>query len=454
MSGCKWLWWVISITILINISTVGWAGIRFAEKPTLVYSKKNWRLFTVNFRVDKDYTDPKTERNRPFKWEVGLYDSQNKFIKPFPGFQENLLVKNGIVKQDIEVSEVGKYRITVRIQYADKKDCRKGHCSQIHDVDLFEVKRPRSKIYALIIGIDHYKDDSIANLHFPDDDADSIEQFLVGVLGVPRKQIKKLTSKEASRSNIVEAIRDFRVQVSSEDILIVYYSGHGVLYRDKFYFAPYDSIKSFDMDWFNYDAYISLESWSEYLRTQAKYLILIQDSCFAGCFIKESVGIFWNNYWAKDFGSRTRHAILASLPSQQAYEVYLDQKGDLKFATQTYPTPENKKVKGHGLFTYALLHAIEQIVAEKKIEIDLNHDRKCGETPCLKAEENVSSKVKENNIEIGLFRLYTILADYMEKFVCKHKNEMKQMTQEPMYSGFVVGKGPFLKHYELLNKGQ
>jgi hypothetical protein len=411
--------------------------------------------------VDKDHDDPETELARSFKCEVELYDSQNKLKNIFhcvtkddesevryiiPNLKSEEYRKRFV---EIQVPDIGKYKMIVNIGYAGRQSCS-GQCFQSYEFD-HTVKGLPTRIFALIIGIDRYKDEAL-NLHFPDDDADSIEQFLVGVLEVPRKHIKKLTSKKATKSNIWKAIQELKKEVTSEDILIVYYSGHGFLLEKDFFFAPHEAIQSPEVDWFG--DYISIYQWNSWLNIKIKYLILFQDSCFSGALIDDSMRNFWNKYWKQKFGSKQRYAILASLPSQKAYEVFIAQNGVLKFATQPNSTHENAKVNGHGLFTYALLYAIEQIIEEDNIRIDLNHDKKCGKKPCSKAEKHVGSKIKENKTKIGLLIVYQKLAVFMEQFTSQHKEELNQGSQTPMLPGDISGAVPTLMHHELLFRGQ
>jgi hypothetical protein len=395
------------------------------------------------------------------------------------------LKSNTKVESFVEVPSPGEYEVTVTVKYLDNKECVKGQCSLSEDLGLVLVKKPRPKLYAIIIGIDSYKDKrDIHPLRFSDDDARSFKRFLMEVLGVPREQIFFLTSDggdeididkdqwgdfKAGRDNIKKAIHSVKRRVTRDDMVFVYYSGHGFRWRDKWYIVPYDAEiavpKSRDLYDLYHGRFIIFNDWKDWLRgISAGHVVLIQDSCFSGAVAgddsflvreinigllddldKEKIKNQWNDYWSK-FRSESRQALLASLPHEQAYEVYIANNKELKIVTyENIPSD----ARGHGLFTFALLNAIEQ-----KIGIDLNDDDECGGKPCWNQVDNISDQMKKNKIAIDLKFVYKRLSEFMTQYIDQHKDEMRQKVQHPNYVEHTVGQPLEIVHYHLLQEGR
>ena len=83
--------------------------------------------------------------------------------------------------------------------------------------------------YAVIIGISSYRNRSL-NLHFAADDAAAIRTFLLDPQGggVRRANMLYLTNEDATASSIRTALFTFLTRPSAEDLVFVYFAGHGV----------------------------------------------------------------------------------------------------------------------------------------------------------------------------------------------------------------------------------
>ncbi len=84
-------------------------------------------------------------------------------------------------------------------------------------------------IYALIIGISDYKDDSIKKLRFAHRDAELFAQYLSSPAGgsVPKEHIKLLTNQNATISNIYTEKQWLEENAKKNDLVFFYFSGHG-----------------------------------------------------------------------------------------------------------------------------------------------------------------------------------------------------------------------------------
>jgi len=90
------------------------------------------------------------------------------------------------------------------------------------------ISKP-SSLFALLIGIDEYKHDSLNNLNASVADAKAVKRYLETSLGVPASQIKALYNHEATRDAIIDNISALKTNPSiyNGDPILIYYSGHG-----------------------------------------------------------------------------------------------------------------------------------------------------------------------------------------------------------------------------------
>ena len=85
-------------------------------------------------------------------------------------------------------------------------------------------------IWALIIGIDQYKSDSIARLRGCRADADDFKCYLTDSLGVPEGNIFQLQDKRATRELIIRSFEEHflsNARIDEKSTAIFYFAGHG-----------------------------------------------------------------------------------------------------------------------------------------------------------------------------------------------------------------------------------
>ncbi|KAF8968688.1 hypothetical protein BDZ97DRAFT_1754992 [Flammula alnicola] len=87
----------------------------------------------------------------------------------------------------------------------------------------------KSRLFALIIGINTYESDEFRNLRGGVADAESFKQYLEVDLKVPRSQITFLTEKGASRSAVLSGFKSLQndSRIQRGDPIFVFYAGHG-----------------------------------------------------------------------------------------------------------------------------------------------------------------------------------------------------------------------------------
>ena len=108
------------------------------------------------------------------------------------------------------------------------------------------VSKPKK--YALLIGISRFKDNKIHPIESAGKDADLLADILEQKNGYNDENITVIKDEDATKSNILAAMRDLASKVTSKDTVIFYISTHGTppnMYG-KMGVLPFDTKPSFD----------------------------------------------------------------------------------------------------------------------------------------------------------------------------------------------------------------
>ncbi|TFK52883.1 hypothetical protein OE88DRAFT_1656533 [Heliocybe sulcata] len=86
-----------------------------------------------------------------------------------------------------------------------------------------------SRLFAVIIGINHYQDLQVPSLRGAVTDADAVRDFLEISLDVPSSQIYNLRNRDATRSSIIDAFTRLTTdnRIEPGDPILIFYAGHG-----------------------------------------------------------------------------------------------------------------------------------------------------------------------------------------------------------------------------------
>jgi uncharacterized caspase-like protein len=136
--------------------------------------------------------------------------------------------------------------------------------------------------YAIIVGVNNYRDPNIPDLNFCIADAQDIMNTLLNSNMWSRENIIYLP--EATKTDIEDAIEKVKVKIVPDSLILFYFSGHGNLSPDgsRAYICPADSFyASFTNDIEDDE----LERWLDGIPTNRRCVIL--DTCFSGAFIKK-----------------------------------------------------------------------------------------------------------------------------------------------------------------------
>jgi hypothetical protein len=211
------------------------------------------------------------------------------------------------------------------------------------------LKTP-SRRWALVIGVSRYSDNRISQLQFADRDAEAIRNFLVDPKGgaVPPENVLYLANEEATFAKIHSALFDFLSRPGPDDLVIVYFAGHGTndfkKRPDNYYLLGYDT----DLENLGSTALPMWDLQAAFERTLQANLVALVDACHSGG-IGQAVPNMTNQRWIKAGFGQYRAIITAS---------------DVDEVSR-----EGSQWGGHGVFTYYVLQGL-------KGSADANHDRK------------------------------------------------------------------------------
>jgi hypothetical protein len=151
--------------------------------------------------------------------------------------------------------------------------------------------------YALVIGINNYYEVkgvvSEVSLHGSINDANSIKSLLINKFGFKKSNIDTLYDGNASRDNIIAALKKKLRQCKPGDVMVFYYSGHGVWMKNTD--EVKDTIKKgmnqamLTSDLYNYDDHLkcflrdfTLKEYFNLFVDKKIILTTIFDCCFSG----------------------------------------------------------------------------------------------------------------------------------------------------------------------------
>jgi len=202
--------------------------------------------------------------------------------------------------------------------------------------------------YALVIGINQYRP-PLPHLKTAVNDAQAIARILSERYGF---QVKLLLDGSATRSNILDAMNQYRRTLGSNDNLLIYYAGHG--HRDpdadKAYWLPADAESDSNSNW------IIADELTTDIRIQpARHVLVISDSCYSG--------------------GLTREVDVRVRPDDQ--QVFLRKmlvgKSRTLMASGGDEPVSDAGANGHSVFADALLRGLEQIDGNSFTAGDLFH---------------------------------------------------------------------------------
>lgn len=266
----------------------------------------------------------------------------NEPLRKKPG--RGLLVTEGEYPSRVDFSEriqlrSGKNQIKIRALDSDGLSSEK--------VLTIEYIVKHKKIWAVIIGIDNYK--NVRQLRYAVNDAKAFYEYLIHHNQIPKENITLLLNKGASLTKLRSVLgTQLKRKAGKEDMVIIYYAGHGAAEKDSMspdgdglekYLLPYDANPR--------DLYASALPMREIAhilsRIRSERLIFIVDSCYSGASGGRTIGL-------AGIRANISDAFLDRIARGKG-RIILTASGANEVSS------EDDKLK-HGVFTYFLLEGL------------------------------------------------------------------------------------------------
>lgn len=213
------------------------------------------------------------------------------------------------------------------------------------DVDILPDKlfRKQTKAYAVVVGIENYRDLPIVD--FAARDAKIVRQYLIKVLGVPEENIILLLNERAARSDMETYFETWlQKNVEPGSTVYVFYAGHGAPNpkTQEAYLIPYDGNPAFPQ----VSAFPLKRLYDSLATLPANHVIVWLDSCFSGAGGRSVI-------------AKGERPVAISLENPLlAVEKAVTDKLMVLTAASGAETTGAYHEKRHGLFTYYLLKGL------------------------------------------------------------------------------------------------
>jgi hypothetical protein len=142
----------------------------------------------------------------------------------------------------------------------------------------------KAKRWALVIGVDHYRDRQVGQLGGADNDARTLADALVRYAGFPADQVILLATdqpeeRQPTRVNILRRLSNLASVVPKDGLLLVSFSGHGIERNGQAYLLPSDAQISEDISFLE-DTAISVSRMHDRISsTGVQQVLVLLDAC-------------------------------------------------------------------------------------------------------------------------------------------------------------------------------
>jgi len=211
--------------------------------------------------------------------------------------------------------------------------------SDVDELPAIKAK-PNKNAYALVIGIEHYRQ-KLPKADFAAHDARTVTKYLTKVMGYPEENVVTLTNEHAAKSDFEKYFETWLPNhVENESTILVYYSGHGAPNpkTGDAYLVPYDGDPSF----IEQTGYPLKRLYDNLGKLPAKAIIVALDACFSGAGGRSLLAP-----GARPMALSVENPVLASGKTVVLAASAKDQ------ISSTYLE------KGHGLLTYFMLKGLQ-----------------------------------------------------------------------------------------------
>ncbi|MBI5250338.1 MAG: caspase family protein [Desulfomonile tiedjei] len=180
----------------------------------------------------------------------------------------------------------------------------------------------KSELYAVIVGVKKFQDPNIPPLTISDKDAKDFYHFLKeSEEHFAKAHITLLLNEDATRANVSKALRDGLMGARRNDIVIMYFSGHGMADEklpNEFYFVTYDTqLENL------FATALMMNDKNLFKGIDTDRVLLVADACHSGGFspgIQKSISKETDRFFSVFNSVSGRVGILSSRPEEESYE--------------------------------------------------------------------------------------------------------------------------------------
>ncbi|MFI3186185.1 MAG: caspase family protein, partial [Methylococcaceae bacterium] len=270
-------------------------------------------------------------------------------------YQNGKLLNNEAVVASQQITEENKVEhraLTLKVSPGPGKNTLKVSASNDMGIENSSTELSfdgKSKAYAssmrlLTIGIDKYSDPKL-NLEYSVSDADSIGLAVKNNSKIA--SLKSLYNEEATKPRILAELKQLS-QGAQQDVLVIYFAGHGMAVGKEWYFLPYETKMQPTVEQIAATGITATELSDIFKDSKIQHILLMVDSCYSGAgmdaFSKLQIG---QHYFTRKLSRSLGITVITSATKdQEAYEL---------------------KSLGHGLFTYLMAQDLQNKEASQPL---------------------------------------------------------------------------------------
>ena len=200
-----------------------------------------------------------------------------------------------------------------------------------------KTKAYASSLKLLTIGIDQYSDARL-NLDYSVTDADAIGQAIKNTSKVAASI--NLTNENATKPKILAELKELSQGVQ-QDVLVIYFAGHGMALGKEWYFLPYETKMQPTLEKIAATGITATELSDIFKNSKIQHILLMVDSCYSGAGM-DAFSTLENGqrYFTRKLSRSLGITVMtAAAKDQEAFEL---------------------KSLGHGLFTYLITQELQE----------------------------------------------------------------------------------------------
>lgn len=271
--------------------------------------------------------------------------------------------------------------LTVPVNHSAAQEQQRGTSRQLQQTDPVASWPSRTKRWALVIGVDQYRDGNISPLKGAANDAGSLARALTDYAGFPSDQVILLATdqpevRQPTRINILTYLSNVASAVSKDGLLLVAFAGHGIERGGQAYLIPSDARLTDDVSLLEQSA-VSVEWMHRRIRAaQLAQVIVLLDACRNDPSGRADAPNPLTDSYVRGFNFDVRNrevqafaTIYATAVGQRAYEYQEKKQGYFTWAV--IEGLKGRAANERGEVTLAGLVRYVQDVVPKRIAIDL-----------------------------------------------------------------------------------